>query len=85
MQSRDFCFWLQGFFELSSDTDQFTGGQAALIRRHLDLVFAHETALLRELPAKPPVPVPTPPMPNPVREAPAEPETPTPPIEPPRC
>ena len=45
MTSRDFCFWLQGFFEISGAT----GGGAALgneevdlIRRHLDLVFKHE-------------------------------------------
>ena len=85
MQNRDFCFWLQGFFELSADSDHITAGQAALIGRHLDLVFAHETSLLRKLPDKPPVPVPMPPMPTPIREAPAETDPPVTPIEPPRC
>jgi hypothetical protein len=85
MQSRDFCFWLQGFFELGADTDRITAGQAVLIRRHLDLVFAHEASFLRELPARTPVPVPTPPPPNPVREPPVEPDPPTAPIEPVRC
>jgi hypothetical protein len=44
MQSRDFCFWLQGFFELGDQTGVVTAEQAALIERHLDLVFAHEIA-----------------------------------------
>jgi hypothetical protein len=46
MQSRDFCFWLQGFFELSEASDRITADQVSLIRRHLDLVFAHEPRLL---------------------------------------
>ena len=51
MLSRDFCFWLQGFFELSEITDRITADQAMLIRRHLDLVFAREDFLImRETP-----------------------------------
>jgi hypothetical protein len=46
MLSRDFCFWLQGFFELS-ETDRITADQAMLIRRHLDLVFSHEDFLIK--------------------------------------
>lgn len=41
MTSRDFCFWLQGFFELQSVPEVSTA-QAAAIKRHLDMVFAHE-------------------------------------------
>ena len=46
MTSRDFCFWLQGFFELrAKDPMGFTGitfDQTEAIKRHLALVFAHE-------------------------------------------
>ncbi len=42
MQSRDFCFWLQGFFELNKDARTISAEQAVIIKRHLDLVFAHE-------------------------------------------
>ncbi|HEY3799531.1 MAG TPA: hypothetical protein VGL58_14355 [Caulobacteraceae bacterium] len=42
MQSRDFCYWLQGFFELSGDVTTISAEQAAMIRRHLDMVFHHE-------------------------------------------
>lgn len=43
MTSRDFCFWLQGFFELRGDeSSPVTPAQAECIKRHLVLVFAHE-------------------------------------------
>lgn len=41
MQSRDFCFWLQGFFEVSGNTEISATG-VAIIRKHLNLVFTHE-------------------------------------------
>lgn len=41
MTSRDFCFWLQGSFELS-DTDELTVKQVKLIKKHLNMVFKHE-------------------------------------------
>lgn len=41
MQSRDFCYWLQGYFEIKGD-DVLTEAQVALIRKHLNLVFEHE-------------------------------------------
>lgn len=41
MTSRDFCFWLQGHFELSG-AGPLTADQAEVIRRHLSLVFLHE-------------------------------------------
>jgi hypothetical protein len=48
MTSRDFCYWLQGFMELSVASEQtgihvgLTVEQTRLISRHLNLVFAHE-------------------------------------------
>lgn len=49
MTSRDFCYWLQGFFEI---TDANNGGhsrsyslneaQVDMLKRHLALVFKHE-------------------------------------------
>ncbi len=41
MTSRDFCFWLQGFFEVSQ-VKEITAEQTVAIKHHLDLVFAHE-------------------------------------------
>ena len=83
MQSRDFCFWLQGFFELGDDTGIITVEQAATMRRHLDLAFVHDISL-RERPA-PPVPEPVVP-PSPARDTPPDPgPAPILPPEPPRC
>lgn len=42
MKSRDFCYWLQGFFELSDQSKEITIEQSKLIQRHLNMVFAHE-------------------------------------------
>ena len=41
MKSRDFCFWLQGFFELSDD-QTISAAKAKMIQDHLALVFKHE-------------------------------------------
>lgn len=41
MQSRDFCYWLQGFFELS-DTKTLNAKQLTTIKNHLNMVFVHE-------------------------------------------
>lgn len=41
MTSRDFCYWLQGVFEIGKVTT-FDAEQTGLIRRHLALVFLHE-------------------------------------------
>lgn len=41
MTSRDFCFWLQGFFEVSG-VGTLNGEQADVVKRHLSLVFKHE-------------------------------------------
>ena len=53
MTSRDFCYWLQGYFEVSENAKQYTPGterepielnqnQIDSIRAHLNLVFKHE-------------------------------------------
>lgn len=50
MNSRDFCFWLQGYFEIHGNRPvqepQCTYGlnesQIEMIKRHLELVFKHE-------------------------------------------
>lgn len=43
MTSRDFCYWLQGYFELGSHDRNYLGPeQVECIRKHLALVFTHE-------------------------------------------
>ena len=41
MTSRDFCYWLQGFFEIGMPTN-LTQNETEMVRRHLSLVFKHE-------------------------------------------
>lgn len=44
MTARDFCFWLQGYFEVAG-IDPAWGiprDKAEVIQRHLALVFAHD-------------------------------------------
>lgn len=41
MTSRDFCYWLQGHFELTN-SQELTVQQTTTIKRHLALVFKHE-------------------------------------------
>ncbi len=41
MTSRDFCYWLQGFFEVSGATT-LSAEQAQCVKAHLNLVFKHE-------------------------------------------
>ena len=41
MNSRDFCFWLNGFFEIG-DAKALTAEQVDVIKKHLALVFKHE-------------------------------------------
>lgn len=47
MTSRDFCYWLQGYFELLSHDDPNTVDyldhkQVDTMRKHLSMVFKHE-------------------------------------------
>lgn len=50
MNSVDFCFWLQGYFELrDEDDDTFINTEnTKKIKQHLDLVFVHEIDPMRE-------------------------------------
>lgn len=41
MTSRDFAYWLQGYFEIAQPKD-IPAEQAELIKKHLALVFKHE-------------------------------------------
>lgn len=41
MQSRDFAYWLQGFFEIS-DAKSLDEKQTEQIKKHLHLVFGHD-------------------------------------------
>ena len=42
MQPKDFCYWLQGHFELAGD-NYLTTAQVEMIKDHLKLVFEKET------------------------------------------
>lgn len=42
MTSREFCYWLQGFFEIAGGPQAMTKEQAEMISRHLSMVFVHE-------------------------------------------
>jgi hypothetical protein len=44
MTTVEFCYWLQGHFELSQTKgrDGLSGDQVTTIRNHLDLVFKHD-------------------------------------------
>ena len=49
MTSRDFCYWLQGFFEITQTgpkppeySMQLHGSQVESIQKHLNMVFKHE-------------------------------------------
>lgn len=45
MTSRDFCYWLQGYFEVAEageDTVALDDVQIGVIKKHLSLVFKHE-------------------------------------------
>lgn len=47
MNTIDFCYWLQGYFEISGNTE-ISKEQAEVIKNHLNLVFKHEIDPLRE-------------------------------------
>lgn len=46
MKSRDFVYWLQGYFEIMNDppgvVGALSGKQVEIIKRHLAMVFKHE-------------------------------------------
>jgi hypothetical protein len=41
MKSVEFCYWLQGMFELT-DVKELDEHQVDLIKKHLNMVFIHE-------------------------------------------
>jgi hypothetical protein len=41
MKAVEFCYWLQGMFELSKPND-LNAEQTACIKAHLDMVFVHD-------------------------------------------
>ena len=47
MNTIDFCYWLQGYFEISGTTE-INAEQSEVIQNHLNLVFKHEIDPLRE-------------------------------------
>jgi hypothetical protein len=47
MKSRDFCYWLQGYFEIAGENVvqpamALSPDQVSMIKRHLAMVFKHE-------------------------------------------
>ena len=46
MKATEFCYWLQGYFELDQASakpgNSLTGEQVEVIQRHLALVFKHD-------------------------------------------
>jgi len=47
MQTRDFCFWLQGLIEVGK-IETLDAEQVELIKAHLDLVFKHDANIKTE-------------------------------------
>ena len=47
MNTIDFCYWLQGFFEISG-AKELTEEQTEIVKNHLNLAFKHEIDPLRE-------------------------------------
>ena len=42
MQAAQFCYWLQGYFELTEDDGGLSLEQVKTIQNHLNLVFVHD-------------------------------------------
>ena len=42
MNASEFCYWLQGHFELADKTEGLTEAQVRIIKAHLNLVFKHD-------------------------------------------
>ena len=48
MKSRDFCYWAQGFFEISEVSNKnitLNSSQIELMKKHLDMVFSFENVV----------------------------------------
>jgi hypothetical protein len=42
MKAFEFCYWLQGYFELVDDVDVLHADQVEKIKNHLNMVFLHD-------------------------------------------
>lgn len=45
MKSRDFCYWVQGYFEIlapAANSAALSAEQVQVIKNHLNMVFKHE-------------------------------------------
>ncbi len=43
MKMQEFCYWLQGYFEINAHYDQsLNGNQVQMIKNHLKMVFKHD-------------------------------------------
>jgi hypothetical protein len=46
MTARDFCYWLQGYFEIAAGNPHAGSGlsfeQIECVKRHLEMVFVHD-------------------------------------------
>ena len=42
MTAIEFCYWLQGYFELGGGKDGLTDEQVQVIKNHLSLAFKHD-------------------------------------------
>ena len=43
MKAHEFCYWLQGFFEISNESEQpLSKTQVKIIQNHLNMVFIHD-------------------------------------------
>jgi hypothetical protein len=42
MTSREFCYWLQGYFELDASNAPLNAIQTEAVKKHLAMVFKHE-------------------------------------------
>lgn len=61
MNEKEFCYWLQGFFEMT-DATSLTDEQVEMIKRHLALVFTNVTSDQSEY--SPNITIPYPQWPN---------------------
>lgn len=42
MKASEFCYWLQGYFEIEGQNATLTMEQCEVVRNHLGLVFVHD-------------------------------------------
>ena len=42
MSTESFCYWLMGCLEMGGGDSGLSAAQVATVRRHLDMVFAHD-------------------------------------------